>query len=460
MAGTPELSLTCMNRKLRALKGKSWTDRQQEAELCLNPTGGFSARLQRLFAGHTDREVESKREKREEAAEQLSGHRRPPRRRLRISWATDSAATNATAATATTATATAASTTTTTAAASTTTTTTTAAASTTTATTATAASTTSEPGPGRAPSGPSEAQAGAGPAPQRWWRPGLRGDGRGRYNGTGGGGAAARPLSSGGGPWRATSRSGPGLEPQPVEPIAVGAGSGGGGDGDGGGGSGMAGLMGRPAPTPAPVPLPAGTSYLSVPIRNFRMKFAVWTPAGRTGQQQGHRGDGAQPGRLVGALDAVLDSNARIAPFRILLQVPGSQVYSPIACGATLEEINQHWDWLEQNLLHTLSVFDNKDDIASFVKGKVKALIAEETSSRLAEQEEEPEKFREALVKFEARFNFPEAEKLVTYYSCCCWKGRVPRQGWLYLSINHLCFYSFFLGKERFSDAWNSPEEE
>ncbi|XP_040479527.1 TBC1 domain family member 8 isoform X3 [Ursus maritimus] len=166
-------------------------------------------------------------------------------------------------------------------------------------------------------------------------------------------------------------------------------------------------------------------------------------------RRRGHgEGGGRLTGRLVGALDAVLDSNARVAPFRILLQVPGSQVYSPIACGATLEEINQHWDWLEQNLLHTLSVFDNKDDIASFVKGKVKALIAEETSSRLAEQEEEPEKFREALVKFEARFSFPEAEKLVTYYSCCCWKGRVPRQGWLYLSINHLCFYSFFLGKE------------
>ncbi|XP_066863188.1 TBC1 domain family member 8 isoform X3 [Kogia breviceps] len=166
-------------------------------------------------------------------------------------------------------------------------------------------------------------------------------------------------------------------------------------------------------------------------------------------RRRGHgEGGGRLTGRLVGALDAVLDSNARVAPFRILLQVPGSQVYSPIACGATLEEINQHWDWLEQNLLHTLSVFDNKDDIASFVKGKVKALIAEETSGRLARQEEEPEKFREALVKFEARFNFPEAEKLVTYYSCCCWKGRVPRQGWLYLSINHLCFYSFFLGKE------------
>ncbi|XP_074847687.1 TBC1 domain family member 8 isoform X2 [Carettochelys insculpta] len=166
-------------------------------------------------------------------------------------------------------------------------------------------------------------------------------------------------------------------------------------------------------------------------------------------RRRGHGdGGGRFTGRLVGALDAVLDSNARVAPFRILLQVPGSPVYSAIACGATLEEINQHWEWLEQNLLHTLSVFDNKEDIVSFVKGKVKALIAEENSSKLAEQEEDPEKFREALVKFEARFNFPEAEKLITYYSCCCWKGKVPRPGWLYLSINHLCFYSFFLGKE------------
>ena len=24
----------------------------------------------------------------------------------------------------------------------------------------------------------------------------------------------------------------------------------------------------------------------------------------------------------------------------------------------------------------------------------------------------------------------------------------VPRQGWMYLSINHLCFYSFLLGRE------------
>ena len=37
---------------------------------------------------------------------------------------------------------------------------------------------------------------------------------------------------------------------------------------------------------------------------------------------------------------------------------------------------------------------------------------------------------------------------LLTDYSCSYWKGKVPRQGWLYLSVNHMCFYSFLMGKE------------
>lgn len=48
-------------------------------------------------------------------------------------------------------------------------------------------------------------------------------------------------------------------------------------------------------------------------------------------------------GRLVGALDAVLDSNARVAPFRILLQVPGSPIYSAIACGELLNGSEVYW---------------------------------------------------------------------------------------------------------------------
>ncbi|CAF1580825.1 unnamed protein product, partial [Didymodactylos carnosus] len=33
-------------------------------------------------------------------------------------------------------------------------------------------------------------------------------------------------------------------------------------------------------------------------------------------------------------------------------------------------------------------------------------------------------------------------------YSCSYWKGHVPRQGWMYLSVNYLCFYSYLLGKD------------
>jgi len=51
-------------------------------------------------------------------------------------------------------------------------------------------------------------------------------------------------------------------------------------------------------------------------------------------------------------------------------------------------------------------------------------------------------------VKFHKLFGMPEEEKLVNYYSCSYWKGKVPRQGWVYLSINHLCFYSFLMGRE------------
>lgn len=161
----------------------------------------------------------------------------------------------------------------------------------------------------------------------------------------------------------------------------------------------------------------------------------------------GEEGGGGLTGLLVGTLDSVLDSTAKVAPFRILHQTPDSQVYLSIACGANREEITKHWDWLEQNIMKTLSVFDSNEDITNFVQGKIRGLIAEEGKDSFA-KEDDPEKFREALLKFEKSIGLPEQEKLVTYYSCSYWKGRVPCQGWLYLSTNFLSFYSFLLGSE------------
>ncbi|XP_072913916.1 TBC1 domain family member 8B isoform X3 [Hemitrygon akajei] len=159
-------------------------------------------------------------------------------------------------------------------------------------------------------------------------------------------------------------------------------------------------------------------------------------------------GGGGLTGLLVGTLDTVFDSTSKVAPYRILHQIPESQVYWSIACGTSSEEINQHWEWLEKNVMPILSIFDSNEDVTSFIQGKVRGLIAEESQSTSIKQEDDPEKFRETLLKFDKLFGLPEQEKLVTYYSCSYWSGRVPCQGWLYLSANFLSFYSFFLGKE------------
>ncbi|MBW02283.1 TBC1 domain family member 9, partial [Eschrichtius robustus] len=112
------------------------------------------------------------------------------------------------------------------------------------------------------------------------------------------------------------------------------------------------------------------------------------------------------------------------------------------------KEITEHWEWLEQNLLQTLSIFENENDITTFVRGKIQGIIAEYNKINDVKEDDDTEKFKEAIVKFHRLFGMPEEEKLVNYYSCSYWKGKVPRQGWMYLSINHLCFYSFLMGRE------------
>ncbi|KAF6307260.1 TBC1 domain family member 9 [Rhinolophus ferrumequinum] len=102
-------------------------------------------------------------------------------------------------------------------------------------------------------------------------------------------------------------------------------------------------------------------------------------------RRKGHAGDGGGGGGLVGllvgTLDVVLDSSARVAPYRILYQTPDSLVYWTIACGGSRKEITEHWEWLEQNLLQTLSIFENENDITTFVRGKIQVTIVEKADS-------------------------------------------------------------------------------
>lgn len=162
-------------------------------------------------------------------------------------------------------------------------------------------------------------------------------------------------------------------------------------------------------------------------------------------RRKGH-GGGGLTSLLIGTLDNVLDTKP--APFRILLQLPSSDISYVIASAASFQEIEEDWNWLTKHLLGTLETIESEDDIREFVKAKIESLVANETADQDIVAETETNRFKSAAVRFHRIFNIPAEEKLVNYYSCSFWKGRVPRQGWLYLSVNYMCFYSFLMGKE------------
>ncbi|XP_028316318.1 TBC1 domain family member 9B-like [Gouania willdenowi] len=181
---------------------------------------------------------------------------------------------------------------------------------------------------------------------------------------------------------------------------------------------------------PEPVSVSGGALWVSERRNPF---FTLQSRRGR---------GGGLTGLLVGTLDVVLDS--RVPPYRILLQTE-SQVNWTIATSSSRKEITEHWDWLEANLLQTVAIFDNDEDILTFVRGKIEGLVAEVDQWQ---QQEDSVAFREAELRMRRQFAMPPEEKLVNYYSCSLWRGRVPRQGWIYLSVNHLCFQSLPLGRE------------
>lgn len=155
-------------------------------------------------------------------------------------------------------------------------------------------------------------------------------------------------------------------------------------------------------------------------------------------------GGGGLTGLLVGTLDTVLDN--KTPPYRILHQTPSSEVSYTIAIANNKKEIHRDWEWLEQNMMVTLGAFESEEDATEFVKCKVESILANRETSK--DVDDETERFKAATRKFHKLFNMPKEEKLVNYYSCSYWKGKVPRQGWMYLSVNHICFYSYLMGKE------------
>ncbi|XP_053683570.1 TBC1 domain family member 9 [Sabethes cyaneus] len=189
-----------------------------------------------------------------------------------------------------------------------------------------------------------------------------------------------------------------------------------------------------------------------IPPRECAMPFALWISESTLTtsnyfllqRRKGHGGLRGFSSMLVGTLDNVLDTKP--SPYRILHVQPTTGLHYEIASDITLEAILKDWEWLSKNLFRVINEMETEEEITNFTICKIQSLLAH--SSRTTEDTMvDPSSFQIMVNKFRDKFKMPENEKLVSYYSCSYIK-KVPRQGQLYLSLNHLCFYSYIFGAE------------
>ncbi|XP_052750576.1 TBC1 domain family member 9 isoform X2 [Galleria mellonella] len=179
------------------------------------------------------------------------------------------------------------------------------------------------------------------------------------------------------------------------------------------------------------------------------LKTALWDTDETTlyfvlQRRKGHGKSRGLSSLLVGTLDSVRDTKP--APYRILHQTPNSEIYYVIATALSEQEIRQDWQWLADNVSATLYSFDREEDITEFVCCKINSIIATEQENFV--EDEDTLMYKNVDNEFHQRFGMPSDEKLVCYYSCSYWKGKMPRQGWIYLSVHYMCFYSYIFGRK------------
>ncbi|XP_073944241.1 TBC1 domain family member 8/9 isoform X2 [Choristoneura fumiferana] len=159
-------------------------------------------------------------------------------------------------------------------------------------------------------------------------------------------------------------------------------------------------------------------------------------------RRKGHGKSAGLSSLLVSTLDSVRDTKP--APYRILHQTPNSEIYYVISSALTEPEIRQDWQWLLDNVCPTLHSFDTEEEVTEFVCCKINSIIATEQDNYM--EDEDTINYKNVDYEFHQRFAMPKDEKLVCYYSCSYWKSKMPRQGWMYLSVHYMCFYSNIFG--------------
>lgn len=88
-----------------------------------------------------------------------------------------------------------------------------------------------------------------------------------------------------------------------------------------------------------------------------------------------------------------------------------------IASALTRDDILNDWAWLAKNLFAVLIEMESEEEVSNFTICKIQSLVAHNATESTNELIESSS-FQMTATKFQERFNLPEDERLVNYYSC------------------------------------------
>ncbi|XP_032598993.1 TBC1 domain family member 9 isoform X2 [Drosophila grimshawi] len=159
-------------------------------------------------------------------------------------------------------------------------------------------------------------------------------------------------------------------------------------------------------------------------------------------KRRGHGESRSLGSMLVSTYDSI--RNTKPAPYRIVHQTSSSDVSYEIAIGITLDDIVKDWEWLQVNLFGVLNEMENDVEVTNFTIYKIKSLFTQNNQDNTGETPD----FKVKTSQFRQIFKMPEEERLVNSYSATYIESKIPRQGQLYISLNHVCFYSYMLSQE------------
>ncbi|KAJ3188481.1 hypothetical protein HK101_009144 [Irineochytrium annulatum] len=103
------------------------------------------------------------------------------------------------------------------------------------------------------------------------------------------------------------------------------------------------------------------------------------------------------------------------------------------------------WQWIEDNLQAELSELEDPVDKEAYAISKFHSLVT--SAEKDSDEKSSDAKFRAASRAWRQIFRLPETERLVNFYSCAYHK-KLINQGWMYISMSYVCFYSFVFNVE------------